>query len=116
MVHHGEALRKLTENTRLVLALIQDYEEAPLQESDRAMVEYAVQLTQEPSSVFEEDVDHLREVGFSDAEILSMAQTVAYFNFVNRITSGLGVELEHRWFEEGPWREIVDSALHRSSF
>jgi uncharacterized peroxidase-related enzyme len=116
MVHHGEALRKLTDNTRMVLALIEDYEAAPIQENDRAMIEYAVQLTEEPSSVLEEDVDHLREVGFSDKEILSMAQTVAYFNFVNRLTSGLGVELERRWFEEGPWREIVDSALQRSSF
>jgi len=74
MVHHGEALRKLTENTKLVLALIEDYDAAPLQENDRAMIEYAVQLTEEPSSVVEEDVDHLREVGFSDKEILCMTK------------------------------------------
>jgi len=116
MVHHGEALRKITENMRLVLALIVDYDAAPLQENDRAMIEYAVQLTEEPSSVVEEDIDRLREVGFSDKEVLSITQSVAYFNFVNRMASGLGVELERRWFEEGPWREIVDSALQRSSF
>jgi uncharacterized peroxidase-related enzyme len=116
MAHHGEALRALTKNTGLVLSLIEDYEEAPLQENDRAMVEYAVQLTQEPSSVVEADVDHLRDVGFGDREILSIVQTVAYFNFVNRMTSGLGVELERRWLEDGPWREIVDAALQRSSF
>ena len=109
-------LRNLTDNTGLVLSLIEDYEEAPLPEGERAMVEYAVQLTEEPCSVLEEDIDHLRDLGFSDKELLAIVQTVAYFNLVNRITSGLGVELERRWFEEGPWREIVDLALQRSSF
>ena len=57
----------------------------------------------------------LKDAGFNDKEILCIAQTVANFNFVNRLSSGLGVELERRWFEEGPWKEIVDSALHRNS-
>lgn len=79
------------------------------------MVEYAVQLTEEPSSIMDDDIDKLRDEGLTDKEILCVAQTVAYFNFVNRLSSGLGVELEKRWHEEGPWKEIVDSALHRTS-
>lgn len=40
------------------------------------------------------DIDDLRVVGFSDAAIHDAAAIVAYFNFVNRLALGLGVELE----------------------
>ncbi len=36
----------------------------------------------------------LREAGLSDEGIHAAANIVAYFNFVNRIALGLGVELE----------------------
>ena len=58
------------------------------------MAEYAVKLTASPATVAEEDVVALREAGFADAEILDICQITAYFNFVNRMADGLGVELE----------------------
>jgi len=61
------------------------------------MLDYAEKLTLTPSAVGQDDVDGLRQAGFSDADILDMAQVTAYFAFVNRIAEGLGVELEpHR--------------------
>lgn len=42
----------------------------------------------------EGDIDALRQVGFSDAAIHDVVSVVAYFNFVNRMAVGLGVELE----------------------
>jgi alkylhydroperoxidase family enzyme len=41
-----------------------------------------------------EDVAALREAGLSDRGIHDAACVVGYFNFVNRIADGLGVELE----------------------
>ena len=65
--------------------------------ADTAMLDYAEKLTLTPSAVGQDDVDGLRQAGFSDADILDMAQVTAYFAFVNRIAEGLGVELEpHR--------------------
>ena len=40
------------------------------------------------------DVDGLRALGWSDLEIHDAAQVVAYFNYVNRLADGLGVDLE----------------------
>lgn len=37
--------------------------------------------------------------GPSDAEILDACQIAAYYNFVNRLADGLGVELEPHWTE-----------------
>jgi alkylhydroperoxidase family enzyme len=45
----------------------------------------------------ERDVERLREAGLSDAEILDACQITAYYNYVNRLADGLGVELEAFW-------------------
>ncbi len=71
-----------------------DFRTAPLTVRERATADYAVKLTSRPASVAEADVVALREVGFTDAEILDICQITAYFNFVNRMANGLGVELE----------------------
>ncbi len=40
------------------------------------------------------DVAGLREAGLSDAEILDVCQVTSYYNYVNRLADGLGVDLE----------------------
>ena len=62
--------------------------------ADRAMLSYARNLTIDASSVDQNDVAQLRELGFSDHAILEINLAAAYMNFVNRIAEGLGVELE----------------------
>ena len=39
----------------------------------------------------ESDLDSLRAKGLTDQDILDITLVVAYFNFVNRMTLGLGV-------------------------
>ena len=41
-----------------------------------------------------EDVDALREHGFSDRAIHDAAQVIACFNYFNRMADGLGLEPE----------------------
>ena len=43
------------------------------------------------------DVDALKELGFSDADVLAIAEVTAYYAYANRIADGLGVEVEP-WF------------------
>ena len=73
------------------------------------MLDYAVKLTLTPGRVVEGDVERLREVGFEEAAILDICQVTSYFNFVNRLADGLGVELEPYWQEE-------DLTLTRADF
>ena len=58
------------------------------------MLDYAVKLTEAPSSVTEADVEAMRRAGFSDAAILDVNLITSYFNFVNRIAEGLGVAFD----------------------
>ncbi len=64
------------------------------------MLDYVVKLTSTPWNVTEEDVDRLREVGFDDTAVLDVCQVASYYNYVNRMADGLGVELEANWREE----------------
>lgn len=58
------------------------------------MIDYVVKLTRAPATVSEDDIAALRAAGFDDRMILDIAQITAYFAFVTRIASGLGVTLE----------------------
>ncbi len=58
------------------------------------MLRYALKLTRTPQSMERDDVDALRAAGFTDEDVLAIAEVVAYYAYVNRIADGLGVELE----------------------
>ncbi len=58
------------------------------------MLRYADKLTRQPNKMVQDDVEGLREVGFTDEDILAIAEITSYYAFVNRIADGLGVELE----------------------
>ena len=49
----------------------------------------------------ETDLVPIREVGLADDEIHDVCQVTAYYNFVNRMAQGLGVELEDYWPDPG---------------
>jgi alkylhydroperoxidase family enzyme len=63
-----------------------------------ALVRFAQKLTLEPSAVNADDISVLRSSGFDDVGISSCVQVVSYFNYINRIAEGLGIELED-WIE-----------------
>ena len=97
MNHHGAGLHRLIKNNELVAQLGDDFRKADIDSKDRAMLEYAAKLTVEPWNMDEQDVEKLREIGFSDEAILDICQVTGYFAFVNRLADGLGVELEDYW-------------------
>ena len=76
---------------------------------DIALCEYAVALTIRPGEMSQDNVDALRVHGFTDQQITIAAQVIAYFNYINRIADGLGVDLEDwmtlsldQWKEQKP--------------
>ncbi|MBU0595443.1 peroxidase-related enzyme [Candidatus Bipolaricaulota bacterium] len=92
IAHHAEALRRYWREPGRVEALIEKGDVQDLPMRTRSMLRYAVKLTREPGAVSASDVESLRKAGLSDVDILDVAQVVAYFNFVNRMAVGLGVE------------------------
>jgi uncharacterized peroxidase-related enzyme len=81
----------------LLQHLENDYKKAALSTADSAMLKYVEKLTLHPGSITTADIEPLRKVGFDDRAIHDICVISAYFNFVNRIADGLGVELEERF-------------------
>lgn len=75
-------------------AIERDYRTAGLDERRLAMLGYASKLTRTPASMERADVEELRAAGFTDTDVLHIAEVTAYYAYVNRLADGLGVELE----------------------
>jgi alkylhydroperoxidase family enzyme len=58
------------------------------------MIDFALKLTREPSSVKREDIDALKQRGFADDQVVDIVLITCTFNFMDRLADGLGVELD----------------------
>lgn len=90
--HHAEALNFYWKDTEKLEKFKKDFTQVGLSQRHKRMLEYAVKLTKEPYNMEEHDVELLRKAGFNDEDILNINLITSYFNFVNRIALGLGVE------------------------
>ena len=54
----------------------------------------ANKLTENPNKVNEKDIELLRSYDLSDKDISQIVQIIAYFNYINRVADGLGLEPE----------------------
>jgi uncharacterized peroxidase-related enzyme len=90
--HHAEALNHYWKDQALIERLLGDFRAVALPPKETTMLEYAVKLTKEPGAITHDDFETLRAAGLGDDEILDLNLIVDYFNFVNRIAIGLGVE------------------------
>jgi uncharacterized peroxidase-related enzyme len=59
-----------------------------------AIVKYTALLTRTPGAITEVDIDRLRTVGLSDADIVALNNLSAYFSYTNRVATGLGLRSE----------------------
>ncbi len=60
----------------------------------RALLQFSERLTSSPGAVQEEHLVPLRDQGLDDREIHDAVQVISYFNYINRIADGLGVDPE----------------------
>ncbi len=90
--HHVEALRHYIkdEETLSMLATADGLETLEPRLSN--IVRHAEKLTSAPGAMTESDLGELRAEGLTDKDILDLTLIVGYFNFVNRIAMGLGVD------------------------
>lgn len=86
---HGSAVRYRSNNPMLGDMIEHNYRAAPLTPKQRAMLDFAVKLTEAPDKIENADRDVLRQLGFSDREIWDIAAVAAFFNMSNRMASGI---------------------------
>lgn len=88
---HMEVLRKLGVEKSLGRTLAVNYPKAPVDEREQALYRFADKLTTKPGDVGQADIDALKQVGWDDPAVVETVLAVAYFNFINRVSLGLGL-------------------------
>jgi uncharacterized peroxidase-related enzyme len=86
---HGAAVRQLSGDPILGELMVQNYRAADLKPRHRAMLDFAVKLTDAPWEVAEGDREALRQAGFSDRDIWDIAAVASFFNMSNRMASAV---------------------------
>ncbi len=91
LVAHGAAVRELSGDPSLGEALVTNYRVADLKPRQRAMLDFAVLVTESSARIGEADRQALRDHGFSDRDIWDIASVAAFFNMSNRMASATGM-------------------------
>ena len=59
-----------------------------------ALCKFAEKLTKSPNSINVSDIEVFKELEYSEKEISEIIQVISYFNYINRVADGLGLEPE----------------------
>jgi len=91
LTSHGGYLRAMTGDPEIDARLQVDWQSEASTPRLRAILGLAVTLTLDPFGSTPVALDALRAVGLTEPEIFDTVETIAMFNFTNRLTSGLGM-------------------------
>ena len=84
---HGAAVRQRANDPEFGEMIAQNYRAAPLSPKQKAMLDFAVKLTEHPDKMEEADRGGLRSAGFSDRDIWDIAATASFYNMSNRMAA-----------------------------
>ncbi len=87
---HARLVARLTKDAKTIQRLLDDGIGTPLDARERAVVDYAVQVTRDPAGLGAADLAPLRQAGLSDLEILDATHAAAMFAWANRLMQTLG--------------------------
>tara|TARA_B100001939_G_C16724548_1_gene522726 strand:+ start:298 stop:600 length:303 start_codon:yes stop_codon:yes gene_type:complete len=94
-------LRSETEDQKLVDEIADDWKKSRLTEQQKAICYLAEKLTLNPGKIAKNDLQKIKEFGYEDKEVSEVVQIISYFNYINRVADGLGLEPEGFIDEKG---------------
>lgn len=97
--HHSLGLQRLLKSDpdrheAYMEALNSEQPGSPFSPAEAAALAYVRTLTLAPGAIEQQNVNALRQAGFSDGQILEINQVAGYFAYANRTVAGLGVNTE----------------------
>ena len=104
---HGEKSLRIFSEEQLQ-AIARDFHDAGLSEAEVAMMDYAMRVCTDAAAMTDADTQRLRDLGFSDREIVDITMAAAARNFISRSVLAMGVDLE---VPPGMSEELKDALL-----
>ncbi len=99
---HGSVLVEKFLEPDVVCAAVADHRSADLTATDVAVMDLAVKVADDATSIEQADIDRLRSVGLSDADIFDVVLAAAARCFFSKTLDALGVEPDAKYAELEP--------------
>ena len=74
--------------------IVTDFQTADIDETTKAILEFAVKVTNAAPTVTPTDLERLRSYGLTDEALFAIVEVVGFFCYVNRIADAFGIELD----------------------
>lgn len=74
--------------------IVTDFQTADIDETTKAILEFAVKVTKAAPMITPADLEHLRNYGLTDEALFAIVEVVGFFCYVNRIADAFGIELD----------------------
>jgi uncharacterized peroxidase-related enzyme len=87
VVAHGAILRIRAKNTLIADQVAANWRKADITDKQKAMLDFAMKVTDRANEVNESDHEALRESGFDDEAIWDIAAIAAFFGMSNRLAN-----------------------------
>ncbi|MDY3330875.1 MAG: peroxidase-related enzyme [Pelistega sp.] len=91
---HAQRFEQLAKRNQIVADIFDNPATAGDSERDKAIIQLATELTENPAEFSDERIQALKDLGLEDKEILDLIHSVAIFGWANRLMLNLG-EAEH---------------------
>ncbi len=101
VVGHGALLRIYASAPTLAEQLATNHRTADVSDTHRAMLDFAVKLTEDPQRVTESDFERLEEHGFSRRAIWDIGSVAAFFNLSNRLVHLADIRPNDEFYDLG---------------
>ena len=94
-------MRDQLTDKHLAKHIVSDFRTADIDDATKAILEFAVKVTEAAHTTTPTDLGRLRDYGLTDKALFAIVEVVGFFSYVNRIADAFGIELddflEQRW-------------------
>jgi len=101
VVAHGAILRIRAKNPLIADQVAVNYRKADITMGQRAMLDFALKVSNDARSIEEADFVRLRDHGFSDEDIWDIAGISAFFGLSNRMANFLALRPNDEFYAMG---------------
>ena len=101
VIAHGAILRILAKHSQLADQLAINYRKADITPRQRAMLDFAVKVSQQSQAIEDADYARLREHGFDDEDIWDIGAISAFFCLSNRLANLIGIRPNDEFYRMG---------------
>jgi uncharacterized peroxidase-related enzyme len=88
---HMELLQRFGFEKPVARKLATDYMHAPVDDKTKALFRFADKLTRKPVDIEQTDADEVLRAGWTQDALREAVLVVAFFNYINRVSFGLGL-------------------------